>query len=134
MVVHTCEGLPLRWIHGPHKYPYLGCEYGEKLGLGSRQYGLVDVLPAEQFARAMHAGKGYITPALAARLLVEMPTARPTAPVESDGLTDLTERERQVLELVEAAMLAPRGKTPSPPVSVVSVRKVVHGNPCDKAT
>jgi hypothetical protein len=52
MEVHTREGHPLRWIHGPHKDPYLVCEYGEKLGLGSRQYELVDVLPVEQFARA----------------------------------------------------------------------------------
>ncbi len=52
MEVHTREGHPLRWIHGPHKDPYLVCEYGETLGLGSRQYELVDVLPVEQFARA----------------------------------------------------------------------------------
>jgi hypothetical protein len=52
MEVHTREGHPLRWLHGPHKDPYLVCEYGEKLGLGSRQYELVDVLPVEQFARA----------------------------------------------------------------------------------
>lgn len=50
--------------------------------------------------RATHAGEGYISPALAARLLAEMPAARSTAPVDSDGLTDLTERERQVLEQV----------------------------------
>ncbi len=49
--VHTREGHPLRWIHGPHKDPYRVCEYGEKLGLGSRQYELVDVLPVEQFTR-----------------------------------------------------------------------------------
>lgn len=52
MEVHTREGHPLRWIHGPHKDPYKVCEYGEQLGLGSRQYELVDVLPVEQFARA----------------------------------------------------------------------------------
>ena len=52
MEVHTREGHPLRWLHGPHKDPYLVCEYGEQLGLGSRQYELVDVLPVEQFARA----------------------------------------------------------------------------------
>jgi hypothetical protein len=52
MEVHTREGHPLRWLHGPYKDPYLVCEYGEKLGLGSRQYELVDVLPVEQFARA----------------------------------------------------------------------------------
>ena len=52
MEVHTREGHPLRWIHGPYKDPYLVCEYGEKLGLGSRQYELVDVLPVEQVTRS----------------------------------------------------------------------------------
>jgi uncharacterized protein len=52
MEVHTREGHPLRWLHGPHKDPYLVCKYGEKLGLGSRQYELVDVLPVEQLTRA----------------------------------------------------------------------------------
>jgi uncharacterized Fe-S center protein len=52
MEVHTREGHPLRWLHGPHKDPYLVCEYGEQLGLGSRQYELIDVLPVEQIARA----------------------------------------------------------------------------------
>jgi uncharacterized protein len=51
MEVHAREGHPLRWLHGPHKDPYWVCECGEKLGLGSRQYELVDVLPVEQFAR-----------------------------------------------------------------------------------
>jgi len=63
-------------------------------GVGARE--LIAIL------RAMHAGEGCITSALAAGLLVEMPTACPTAPVESDGLTNLTEHERQVLELVAA--------------------------------
>lgn len=52
MEVHTREGHPLSWVHGPLKDPYLVCEHGEKLGLGSRQYELVDVLPVEQFTRA----------------------------------------------------------------------------------
>jgi hypothetical protein len=52
MEVHTREGHPLRWLHGPHKDPYLVCEYGEKLGLGSRQYELVDVFPVEQVTRS----------------------------------------------------------------------------------
>ena len=45
MEVHTREGHPFRWLHGPHKDPYKVLEYGEKLGLGSRQYELIDVLP-----------------------------------------------------------------------------------------
>ncbi len=52
MEIHTREGHPFRWLHGPHKDPYLVCEYGEKLGLGSRQYELVDVLPVEQVTRS----------------------------------------------------------------------------------
>jgi uncharacterized protein len=52
MEVHTREGHPLRWLHGPHKDPYCVTEYGEKLGLGSRQYELIDVLPVEQIERA----------------------------------------------------------------------------------
>ena len=52
MEVHTRVGHPFRWLHGPYKDPYLVCEYGEKLGLGSRQYELFDVLPLEQITRA----------------------------------------------------------------------------------
>lgn len=46
--VHTREGHPFRWLHGPYKDPYLVTELGEKMGLGSREYELVDVLPVEQ--------------------------------------------------------------------------------------
>ena len=52
MEVHTREGHPFRWLHGPLKNPYLVVEYGEKLGLGTRQYELIDVLPVEKNARA----------------------------------------------------------------------------------
>jgi uncharacterized Fe-S center protein len=52
MEVHTREGHPFRWLHGPHKDPYVVLEYGEKLGLGSRAYELVDVLPVEKFERS----------------------------------------------------------------------------------
>lgn len=58
MEVHTREGHPFRQLHGPYKDPYLVCEYGEKLGLGSRQYELVDVLPVQKFERT---GMGYIS-------------------------------------------------------------------------
>ncbi len=51
MEVHTRAGHPLRWLHGPLKDPYLVVQYGEKLGLGSRDYELIDVLPVEQFVR-----------------------------------------------------------------------------------
>jgi len=52
MEVHTRKGHPLSWLHGPLKDPYKVTEYGELLGLGSRQYELVDVLPVEQITRA----------------------------------------------------------------------------------
>ena len=52
MEVHTREGHPFQWLHGPLKNPYQVTEYGEQLGLGSRQYELVDVLPVEQITRA----------------------------------------------------------------------------------
>jgi hypothetical protein len=52
MEVHTREGHPFRWLHGPLKDPYLVVQYGEQLGLGTRDYELVDVLPVEQFVRA----------------------------------------------------------------------------------
>lgn len=50
--VHTRAGHPFRWLHGPWKDPYMITEYGEKLGLGSRDYELVDLLPVDQFERA----------------------------------------------------------------------------------
>jgi uncharacterized Fe-S center protein len=52
MEVHTRQGHPLRWLHGPFKDPYLITELGEKLGLGKRDYELIDVLPVEQITRA----------------------------------------------------------------------------------
>jgi uncharacterized protein len=55
--VHTRTGHPLQWLHGPHKDPYLVTQYGEQLGLGTRQYELVDVLPVEHIERA---AMGYI--------------------------------------------------------------------------
>lgn len=48
MVVHTREGHPFAWLHGPLKDPYLVTQYAEQLGMGSRAYELVDVLPVEQ--------------------------------------------------------------------------------------
>jgi uncharacterized Fe-S center protein len=51
------EGHPLAWLHGRLKDPYKVVEYGEALGLGSRQYELIDVLPLEQ---ATWAPLGYI--------------------------------------------------------------------------
>jgi uncharacterized Fe-S center protein len=52
MEVHTREGHPFRWLHGPQKDPYKVTEYGEQLGIGSSDYELVDVLPLEFPERA----------------------------------------------------------------------------------
>jgi len=51
MEVYYGEGHPFQALHGPYKDPYKVVEFGEKLGLGSREYELVDVLPVEQFVR-----------------------------------------------------------------------------------
>jgi uncharacterized Fe-S center protein len=57
MEVHTRKGHPFAWLHGPLKDPYKMTEYAERQGIGSRQYGLVDVLPVEQVSRS---AMGYI--------------------------------------------------------------------------
>ncbi len=41
------EGHPFQRLHGPMKDPYKVVEYGEALGLGSRRYELIDVLPVD---------------------------------------------------------------------------------------
>jgi uncharacterized Fe-S center protein len=46
------QGHPFRQLHGPLKDPYRVLEYAEALGIGSRKYDLVDVLPLETIARA----------------------------------------------------------------------------------
>ena len=57
MEVHTRQGHPFAWIHGPLKDPYKMTEIAERQGIGSRQYELVDVLPVEQITRS---ALGYI--------------------------------------------------------------------------
>lgn len=52
MEVHTRQGHPFQWLHGPYKNPYLVVQYGEQLGLGTREYELVDVMPLEKIERA----------------------------------------------------------------------------------
>lgn len=52
MEVHTRVGHPLRWLHGPLKDPYIATEYAEIVGLGTRDYELVDVLPVESIRPA----------------------------------------------------------------------------------
>ncbi len=52
MEVHAREGHPFQWLHGPLKDPYVAVRYGEKLGLGSTDYELVDVFPVEKLERS----------------------------------------------------------------------------------
>jgi uncharacterized protein len=51
MEVHTRQGHPLQWLHGPLKDPYKVVEYGAALGLGSREYELIDLLPVQKYDR-----------------------------------------------------------------------------------
>jgi hypothetical protein len=50
--IHTRVGHPFQVLHGPYKDPYKVVEYGEALGLGSRTYELVDLLPVEEITPA----------------------------------------------------------------------------------
>ena len=50
MEVHLREGHPFQVLHGPLKDPYLVVKYGAELGLGNRDYKLVDVYPVEERA------------------------------------------------------------------------------------
>ena len=50
MEVHTREGHPFRWLHGPYKDPYKVVEFAAALGLGFQEYELVDVLPVVEAA------------------------------------------------------------------------------------
>jgi len=51
MEIWKREGHPFQVLHGPFKDPYKVVEYGEALGLGTREYQLVDVLPVEKISR-----------------------------------------------------------------------------------
>jgi uncharacterized Fe-S center protein len=52
MEIHTRTGHPFKQLHGPLKDPYLVTEYGERLGLGWRDYELEDILPLEKVERS----------------------------------------------------------------------------------
>ncbi len=74
------------------------------LKAGARAYVLKGVTAREMagILRSTHAGEVYVTPNLAASLLMEM-AGSPTKPrVSAGGLEELTEREREILELVAA--------------------------------
>ena len=74
----------------------------EALKVGARGYVLKGVSGSElvRIVRSVHAGEPYVTPSLAASLLGEMRSAPAAANAEPDPLSRLTERERQILELV----------------------------------
>ncbi|NDJ76945.1 MAG: DUF362 domain-containing protein [Chloroflexi bacterium] len=48
MEIVSREGHPWQWIHGPYKDPYEQLQMAEDLGLGSRAYELIDVLPVTE--------------------------------------------------------------------------------------
>jgi uncharacterized Fe-S center protein len=58
MEVHTRQGHPFRWLHGPLKDPYKVIEFGEQLGLGNQDYDLIDVFPLEN---TKHSSQNYIS-------------------------------------------------------------------------
>lgn len=72
------------------------------LKAGARGYVLKGVSGPEliRIVRAVHAGDPYVSPALAASLLVELPRDPRAASPPQDPLADLTSRERQILEHV----------------------------------
>jgi len=57
MEVSDIEGHPYAQLHGKYKDPYKVVEYGEALGLGTRKYELVDIMPVENIQPA---AMGYI--------------------------------------------------------------------------
>jgi len=48
MELQPNAGHPFQQVHGPYKDPYKAPEYLEKLGCGTREYELVDVLPLKR--------------------------------------------------------------------------------------
>jgi hypothetical protein len=48
MEIISRQGHPWQWIHGPYKDPYEMLACAESMGMGSREYELVDVLPVKE--------------------------------------------------------------------------------------
>jgi DNA-binding NarL/FixJ family response regulator len=69
---------------------------------GAHAYVLKGVAARELISilRAVWAGEGYVSPALAAQLLSEMKPASARERPQTGAFDDLTERERQILELI----------------------------------
>jgi len=76
------------------------------LKAGARAYILKGVTARElvRILRAVAAGEAYVTPTLAASLLLELTGARPGSRLPRSPLDELTERERQILEGVAAGL------------------------------
>jgi hypothetical protein len=50
--IHHRSGHPFQQLHGPLKDPYRVLDYADALGMGSRAYEVVDVMPVETIARS----------------------------------------------------------------------------------
>lgn len=72
------------------------------LKAGAHAYILKGVAARElnKILHAVHAGEGYVSPSLAANLLSEMTSSHKDRHIAQDGFEGLTERERQILELI----------------------------------
>jgi DNA-binding NarL/FixJ family response regulator len=73
------------------------------LKAGAHAYVLKGVAARElnSILHTVYAGEGYVTPSLAASLLSEMKSAvKEKQPTKVDSFDELTERERQILELI----------------------------------
>jgi two-component system nitrate/nitrite response regulator NarL len=72
------------------------------LKAGAHAYVLKGVAARElnRILHTVYAGEGYVTPSLAANLLTEMKSAAQEKPSSGDAFDELTERERQILELI----------------------------------
>lgn len=74
------------------------------LKAGAHAYVLKGVAARELngILHTVYAGEGYVTPSLAANLLSEMKTPTREKQAQPDAFDELTERERQILELIAA--------------------------------
>jgi len=72
------------------------------LKAGAHAYVLKGVAARElnNILHTVYAGEGYVSPSLAAHLLSEITSTHRKPYSEKDGFDDLTERERQILELI----------------------------------
>lgn len=72
------------------------------LKAGARAYVVKGVLAREmaEILRAVHRGEVYVTPSLAAHVLTDMASSSTRARPHGNPLDDLTEREREILELL----------------------------------